>query len=55
MTTTEQRGGPTQYPLQALVTTTPVTLKKDAADIHIKNSADTKNIRPTKPTQGCAT
>lgn len=55
MTTTEQRGGHAQLPVQALVTTqgTPLyqgdksqhTLRKEVAGIHTKNSLHTKNVK----------
>ena len=55
MTTTEQRGGHAQLPVQALVTPgTPLyqgdksqhTLRKEVAGIHTKNSPHTKNVKP---------
>ena len=57
VTTTAQRGGPAQYPVQALVTTTPVTppikgnniqhiLRKEATGIHTKNSPSNKILNP---------
>ena len=61
VTSTKQRGGPTQHPLQALVTTatntppikgTRATLRKEMASIHTKNSPHTRNFGFKQATQG---
>ena len=59
MTTTEQRGGPAQYPGQAVVTTPPVTIpikrimastqRKDVVGI-LKAVLTPKILNPCKPT-----
>lgn len=65
MTTTEQRGGPTQLPVQALVTKMPVTilyqgdngqdtLRKEIGGIHTKSNLYTQIIKPTNGTQECS-
>lgn len=62
-TATEQRGGPVQHPVKALVTITLITTpyqgnnslhtqRKDMAGIHTKNSSYKKKIRGAQTTQG---
>ena len=56
MTSTEQRGGSAQPPVQAPVTPPQKqhTLRKDMVGIYTKDSLAPKNIRVTQPTQGCS-